>query len=117
MGCLQTVQILFSLNMLASVLRGPLFNPQLNRSICFPQLFFFSSNDLHACDDRCPPLLLIYANSLDTDHARQNTLMACADPKSFARGSPTLTKGFYEGREDPNSTKRGQSSARQRNAI
>ena len=34
----------------------------------------------------------------------------------FARGGPTLTV-FYEGREDPHSTKIGQSSARQRNAI
>ena len=34
----------------------------------------------------------------------------------FARGGPTLTF-FYEGREDPDSTKSGPSSARQPNAI
>ena len=44
----------------------------------------------------------------------------CADPESFAREGPTLTCFLYvfdEGREDPNSTKSGPSSARQRNAI
>ena len=47
----------------------------------------------------------------------------CADPESFVRGGPTLTVFvlfcfvFYEGREDLNSTKRGPSSARQRNVI
>ena len=42
--------------------------------------------------------------------------LACADQESFARGGPTLTTFFYEGREDPNSTKRGppSASARQR---
>ena len=41
-----------------------------------------------------------------------------AVPESFARGGPTLTFFFPdEGKEDPNSTKSGPSSARQRNAI
>ena len=31
--------------------------------------------------------------------------LSCVDPESFARGGPTLT--FCEGREDPNSTKKG----------
>ena len=49
-------------------------------------------------------------------------IRACADPENLARGGPTLTfffvvVFFYEGREGPNSTKRGPSSARQRNAI
>ena len=42
----------------------------------------------------------------------------CADPESFVRGGPTLT--FFlvdEGREDPNTTLSGPSSACQRNAI
>ena len=30
--------------------------------------------------------------------------VSCADPDSFVRDSPTLTKFFYEGREDPNTT-------------
>ena len=40
----------------------------------------------------------------------------CTDPESFARGDPILTLSFVffdEGREDPNSTKIGPSSARQ----
>ena len=49
----------------------------------------------------------------------------CADPESFVRGEEgggaTLTKfGFVlfdEGRDDPNITKSGPLSARQRNAI
>ena len=32
-------------------------------------------------------------------------MSACADPENFAKGGPTLI--FYEGREDPNSTKEG----------
>ena len=35
-------------------------------------------------------------------------VLSCADPENFARGGPTLTT---QGREDPNSTKRGPSSA------
>ena len=30
---------------------------------------------------------------------------SCVDPESFARGDSTLTTFFYEGKEDPNSTK------------
>ena len=41
----------------------------------------------------------------------------CADPESFVRGSPTLTRFCSEGREDPSTTISGPSSARQRNAI
>ena len=43
-----------------------------------------------------------------------------ADPESFVRGGPTLTKNILvdEGRrEDPNNTKSGPPSALQRNAI
>ena len=45
-----------------------------------------------------------------------------ADPESFFRGGPTLTTFFFvflvaEGKEDPNTTKSGPSSARQRSAI
>ena len=40
----------------------------------------------------------------------------CADPENFARGGPTL-KTFYKGKEDPDGTKSGKSSAHQRNAI
>ena len=36
---------------------------------------------------------------------------ACADPKSFVRGGPTLITFFYEGREDPRTTISGPSSA------
>ena len=47
--------------------------------------------------------------------------MACADPESFARGSPSLTTFFFlffdEGKEYLNSTKRWPSSAHERNAI
>ena len=44
------------------------------------------------------------------------------DPERIVRGDPSLTfLGFVffvdEGREDPNTTKRGTSSAHQRNAI
>ena len=43
-----------------------------------------------------------------------NPSISCADPESFARGGPTLTRFFfYESRKDPNCTKRGPSSARQ----
>ena len=52
---------------------------------------------------------------------------ACADPESFVGGGPNLTFFFFfwggggevvdEGREDPNTTINGPSSARQRNAI
>ena len=44
----------------------------------------------------------------------------CADPESFVRGGPTFTTFFFKlmrGREDPNTTINGPSSARQRNAI
>ena len=37
--------------------------------------------------------------------------MACKDPESFAREGPTLTFHYYEGKEDPNITKRGPSWA------
>ena len=49
--------------------------------------------------------------------------LACADPESFLgvffRRGPILTTFFLvdEGREDPNTTISGPSSARQRNAI
>ena len=41
----------------------------------------------------------------------------CADPESFVRGGPTLTTFFLvgEGRDDPNTTKSGPSTARKRN--
>ena len=48
--------------------------------------------------------------------ANMGRLVPCADPENFARGGPTLTKFFFvfvffdEGREDPNSTKRGPAS-------
>ena len=47
------------------------------------------------------------------------TLTSCADPESFVRGGPTRTRVFLvdEGREDPNTTISGPSSAHQRNAI
>ena len=41
----------------------------------------------------------------------------CADPESFARGGPTLTSFFDEGKEDPNSTKSGPPSTHQQNPI
>ena len=42
----------------------------------------------------------------------------CADPESFVSGGPTLTFFLVDkGREDPNITISGPSSARQRNAI
>ena len=41
----------------------------------------------------------------------------CADPESFAKGGPTLTIFFDEGKEDPSSTKSGPPSARQQNPI
>ena len=42
----------------------------------------------------------------------------CADPGSFVRGGPILALFLVdEGREDPNTTMRGSSSARRRNAI
>ena len=46
-------------------------------------------------------------------------LAACTDPESFVRGGPTFTTIFLvdEGKEDPNTTISGPSSARQRNAI
>ena len=40
----------------------------------------------------------------------------CADQESFVMGGPKLLF-FDEGREDPNNTKSGPSSARQRNAM
>ena len=49
--------------------------------------------------------------------ADMGRLVPCGDPENFARGGPTLTKFFFcfcfffdEGREDPNSTKRGPAS-------
>ena len=47
---------------------------------------------------------------------------ACANPESFVRGGPTLTTFFVcffvdDGREVPNTTISGPSSARQRNAV
>ena len=52
-----------------------------------------------------------------------HSLKTCADPDSFVRGGPALTTFcflfvsflVYEGREDPNTTISGPSSARQRN--
>ena len=47
-----------------------------------------------------------------------NLTFSCADPESFARGGPTLIIFLvYEGRNDPNTTISGPSSAHQRNAI
>ena len=47
---------------------------------------------------------------------------ACADPVSFVRGGPTLTRFFFllllmGSREDGNATKSGPSSVTQQNAI
>ena len=40
----------------------------------------------------------------------ESNSLTCADPESLARGGPTLTTFFYEGREDPtNSTNSGPS--------
>ena len=46
----------------------------------------------------------------------------CANPESFVRGAPTLPTFVFcfldnDGSEDPNNTKIGPSSARQRNAT
>ena len=42
------------------------------------------------------------------------TPKSCADPERFVRGGPTLTSCLVdEGREDPNTTLSGPSSARQ----
>ena len=40
-----------------------------------------------------------------------------ADAETFAREGLTLQTCFFERRDDPNTTKSGPSSARQRNAI
>ena len=46
------------------------------------------------------------------------TYKTCADPESIVRGGPTLTTFLVdEGREDPNATTSGPSSARHRNTI
>ena len=67
---------------------------------CFVGIKFFSNGQL-----LCPPL-----NRCDMPRAK---------PDSFVRGVQTLTDFFLvaEGRENPNTTKRGPSSASQRNAI
>ena len=55
-------------------------------------------------------MLLNDTSREEQDHARIQ--------KSFVRGGPTLTTFFFnEGRDDPNTTISGASSARQRNAI
>ena len=61
----------------------------------------------------------ILARQCDTG---ADPVLPCADPESFVRGGPTLTKFDFhlfldEGREDPNTTINRPSSARQRNAI
>ena len=47
--------------------------------------------------------------------ANFSTGTTCADPESFVRGGPTLTTIFLidEGREDPNTTINGSTSAHQ----
>ena len=69
-------------------------------------------------------IISIYLLSLCTHcicaKCRGRTLkVSCADPESFVRGGPNLITFFLvvEGIEDPNITKNGPSSARQRNAI
>ena len=43
---------------------------------------------------------------------------SCGDPENFVRGGPTLTGGFFDEEwEDPNTTIRVPSWARQQNAI
>ena len=54
----------------------------------------------------------------DNDYLHLYHQDTCADPDSFVRGGPTLTIVLVdEGREDPNTSISGPSSARQRNAI
>ena len=64
------------------------------------------------------PLKLPSQHSVSSHHwPSSETLHSCADTESFVRGGPTMTRLFVlldERREDPNTTKYGQSSARQR---
>ena len=62
----------------------------------------------------------------ESDHSLNRTVKhkcklipkeACADPENFVRRGQILTKFVYEGRENPNTTISGRSSARQRRAI
>ena len=56
------------------------------------------------------------------DPMENHKATTCADPESFVRGGPNLITFFFffladEGKENPNTTINGPSSARQRNAI
>ena len=56
----------------------------------------------------------------ESNQSMQLHLQACADQESFfseGGGGPTLTFLIDEGKEDPNTTISGPSSARQRNVI